>query len=74
MAIIEWSVIAAFMKLQSLLAVIIIILFKYCEKFPRGVLSMLIKYGKEICGRKGIHQNGLFIYLVGPNVWIEFIG
>ena len=39
-----------------------------------GVYSRLIKFGQEIHGSKGIHQNVFFIYFGGSNVWIIFIG
>ena len=41
----EWSVIGAFMKLQSILVIFIVILFMYYREFPMAVLSTLVMFG-----------------------------
>ena len=53
------------MELQFILARFIFILFMSCRKFSRGVYISLIKFGLNIHGKKGVHQNGFFIYFGG---------
>ena len=36
-----------------------------CKKFSRDVYISLIKFWLNIHGRKGVHQNGFFIYFGG---------
>ena len=44
-------------------------------RVSQGVLSTLVKFGQEIHGSKGVHQNGLLLYFGGfkhfdCNYWI----
>ena len=61
------------MKLQFILARIIVILFMTFGEFPRGIYISLIKFGLVIYDRR-VHQNGFLFILVGPNILIAFLG
>ena len=62
------------MKFQSILAIYIVILFISCRGFPSRIYISLVKFQLAIHGRKRDSPKLFFFILVGPIIWIVFLG
>ena len=62
------------MKLQSILVMFIVILSLYFGEFLRGCILVWQSLVKKFVVERGFTNIVFLFILVGPNIWIVFLG
>ena len=69
MSVNEWLVFGAFMKLQSVLLIFIVILILYCGEFPREIWIDLVNLVKKYIVERGLTKMGFLLFW-----WVQMFG